>query len=143
MQVAIIATLALLLGIDSNAVAQSDVCYPGLDCPQDIPNGDNPPPPAPMPPAPQPRYDPPPQPQPQPAPVAQNCADPWSALVATLIGGAQPPPCNLPATHCCMQDGSFVPLDQPGSIGFAASCATYMNMGGVPIPVQEGLGCRR
>ncbi len=142
MQVAIIATLIMLLGIGADAVAQTNVCYPGLDCPEDIPRpGENPPPPAPKPPAPQPApYDPP---QPQPAPVVHNCADPWGALMATLIGGAQPPPCHLPATHCCLQDGSFVPLDQPGSIGFAASCSVYMNMGGIPIPMQEGLGCRR
>lgn len=139
--------LGALFFVGAMAWAQSDVCYPGLDCPGDIPKkpgagGENPPPYSPGP-APQPSY---PQPQSPPyggSPQAgnQNCSDPYTAMALALFG--QPvQACNLPATHCCFEDGSFVPLAEPGSIAFADFCYTQINYFGALIPVQ-GLGCRR
>lgn len=111
-------------------VQGQDTCYPGLDCPEDIP-GYNPPPP--------PRQQPRPRPRPSPT-VQENCSNPFMAMYGALLG--QQPTCTQRATHCCFSDGSYVPLQNPGSIPFAGNCFTQTNLFGVMIPVQ-GLGCRR
>lgn len=130
------AVIFLLAFLPCVAFAQQDRCYPGLDCPQDIPGQD-------------PRdsrdENPPPRPRPVPRPPSdsqqslQQCADPYVALML-LLYGKPPPNCTLPSTHCCFQNGSAVPLSNESmQVPFGGQCfQVYMG-----IPVQEGLGCRR
>ena len=116
-------------------------CYPGLDCPEDIPS-DAPrpynPPPAPPPTPPHPT---PPQPT-----VYEDCSNPFATLYGNFYGallGAQPNTvCTQPATHCCFEDGSTVPLVNPGSIRYGDLCYVQIQTFIGQMPVQ-GLGCRR
>jgi hypothetical protein len=125
----ILSIIFLLTSI--SALAQSDKCYPGLDCPKDIPGrptiNENPPP----------TVRPVPTPQPN-----ENCTNPYAAVINQLFLGVQSN-CSQPATHCCFEDGSALPLDRPRSIKFGDLCHTNLNyMGIVQLPVQ-GMGCCR
>jgi hypothetical protein len=127
--------------LSSAGWAQSDTCYPGLDCPQDVPTPHKPgrdnPPPEPPP------FDnttvrPPYSPPHNPARAQEQCSNPYEAFANALFG--QPPNCTQPATHCCLEDGSAVPLIAPGLFG--AQCFAQRNFFGFPVP-QNGLACRR
>lgn len=130
--------LLIFLLVPSIAFGASDKCYPGLDCPQDLP------PDAPG------RINPPPI-RPERTPpvrqrVQQNCSNPQAAaiqnLYSGLLTGKQTTPCTLSATHCCFNDGSAVPLQDPGSLPFAEYCHVQRNYWGFPQTII-GMGCRR
>jgi len=88
--------LLTLIIIANVSFGAEDKCYPGLDCPKDIPNY-NPPPRTYISPTPN-RYTPPP------SNTRQNCSNPFANFSALLFRG-QVSTCNLPATHCCFSDG--------------------------------------
>lgn len=134
------AVIFLVLLLPCVAFAQQDRCYPGLDCPGDIPRGG--PPQTPknsMDENPPPTRRQVPRPPPDSQQSLQQCADPYVSLMLSLFG-KPPPNCTLPSTHCCFQNGSAVPLSNESTqVPFGGQCF-QMYMG---IPVQEGLGCRR
>ena len=135
-------SLLVMMGVSP---AFGAACYPGLDCPPDVPRD-----------APGP-YNPPPATQPpvrapvQPQQPIQNqayddCSNPYAVLAGAMLGAMlglqQNTVCTQPATHCCFEDGSAVPMVYPGSIRFADPCYTQIPTILGPVPVQ-GLGCRR
>ena len=134
---ATIAVAVLVLFAAQPLFAQQNKCYPGLDCPDDIPGGGNNPPPA---------YNPAPAPAPAPAPqpqYSQDCSNPYKDLVGLMMGAATGPSCTRRATHCCFADGTYIPLNVPESINYGDYCVGTMTMYGTVVPVAEGLGCRR
>lgn len=129
----------MLFLVSSISYGATDVCYPGLDCPADLPSHSprrmNPPP------IQQQQTIPPPGPT-----IQENCTNPQAALFNQLYGGllyGQPSTstCSKPATHCCFDDGSALPLLESG-VQFGQACHANINWFGIPLPVN-GLACRR
>ena len=144
MKLFLLVNLSLLLSVRLAFAA----CYPGLDCPEDIPRDApgsyNPPPTQPAPSQP-PSVDVPRPPVPQqqaPSQAYEDCSNPYAALLGAMLGLPPANPCTQPATHCCFEDGSAVPLVYPGSIRFGEPCHVQINTLWGVMPVQ-GLGCRR
>lgn len=133
------AVIFLILLLPCVAFPQQDRCYPGLDCPGDIPRGsppqipkrsrdENPPPRRPVPDM--PRVSP---------QSLQQCSDPYEAMINQMFLGQSAQSCTLPSTHCCTDNGFAVPLqDTSENLPFGSPCSINLLLS-----FRQGLTCRR